>query len=273
MTHAGRQPAACATTSLPRHASRHRCAPCRTPRSAGEGTAVELADLRSRGSLLDPAANDIELPLEGFLVDTLGIGNQDLLDLGPRRVGLLAENADIDRHMPPAIDRVTHPENLGFDDGAAGLLRTEFRSRQKNLAHCNELVLPRLMTGAPHLVMEDRHWILHVDAGPVTGLAVRIDGAPVPHRLQGDDSTFDDRTRRLAVNRDDDADASGRAFEVLRIESVFRHPLAARGFGGRPSSVVHGHMPPSSENLAMTSASVMPCNSPANAYPSGRRSV
>ena len=239
-------------------------------RPAGEGTEVELADLRCGCGLLDPATNDIEFALEGFLVDALGIGNQDLLDLWSCRVGLLAQDADIDRDMPPAVDRVSHLENLGLDDGSAGLLRTEIRSRQEDLAHGHELVRSRLVSGAPHLVMEERHRYLHVDAGPVTGLAVSVNGTPMPHRLQGVYAILDDLPRGLAVNRDNEADAAGRAFEFLGIEAVFRHPLAARGFLGLPGSAVHGHAPSPSVNFAMTSASVMPRNSPANAYPSGR---
>ena len=48
---------------------------------------VEVADPGRR--LLDPAADHVELALEGLLVDALGVRDQDLLDLRPGRVGLL----------------------------------------------------------------------------------------------------------------------------------------------------------------------------------------
>jgi hypothetical protein len=50
---------------------------------------------------------------------------------------------------------------------------------------------------------------LHVDAGAVAGLAVGIDRAAVPHRLQRLDPHQHDLAPRLAVDRRDHADAAG----------------------------------------------------------------
>jgi hypothetical protein len=56
---------------------------------------VQLLDTCGRGGLLDPAADDVKLALEGLLVHALGVGDDDLLDLGPGRVGLLAQHGHI----------------------------------------------------------------------------------------------------------------------------------------------------------------------------------
>jgi hypothetical protein len=54
---------------------------------------VQPLDLRRRRRLLDPAADDVQLALELLLVDVLLAADQDLLDLGPRRVGLVAQHS------------------------------------------------------------------------------------------------------------------------------------------------------------------------------------
>jgi hypothetical protein len=59
----------------------------------------KLLDPGSGGGLLDPAADDVKLALEGLLVHALGVGDDDLLDLGPGRVGLFAQHVDIHRHV------------------------------------------------------------------------------------------------------------------------------------------------------------------------------
>jgi hypothetical protein len=60
-------------------------------RPAAQRTEIQFLDTGGGGGLLDPAADDVKLALEGLLVHALGVGDDDLLDLGPGRVGLLAE--------------------------------------------------------------------------------------------------------------------------------------------------------------------------------------
>src|SRR4030088_3800735 len=50
---------------------------------------------------------------------------------------------------------------------------------------------------------------LDMDAGAIAGLAVGIDGAPVPHRLQRIDAGRHHVAAALAVERHDQADAAG----------------------------------------------------------------
>ena len=54
---------------------------------------------------------------------------------------------------------------------------------------------------------------LHVDASTIAGLAVGVDGAAVPDRLQGVDPGLDDRAARLAVDRRDKPDATAIVLE------------------------------------------------------------
>jgi hypothetical protein len=50
---------------------------------------------------------------------------------------------------------------------------------------------------------------LDVDARAVAGLAVGVDGAAMPHRLQRIDARHHDVAASLAVERHDQADAAG----------------------------------------------------------------
>ena len=62
-------------------------------RPAAHRADVEVADPGPR--LLDPPPDHVELALEGLLVDALGVRDQDLLDLRPRRVGLLRRGTEM----------------------------------------------------------------------------------------------------------------------------------------------------------------------------------
>src|SRR3546814_1748632 len=58
----------------------------------------------------------------------------DLLDLRTRALRLFADDGDINRHLPPAIDGVAGVDDLGFNDSAAGFLRRKVRAREKHHA-------------------------------------------------------------------------------------------------------------------------------------------
>src|SRR3546814_7753044 len=57
-----------------------------------------------------------------------------LLDLRTRALRLFANDGDVDRHLPPAIDGVAGVDDLGFNDGAAGFLRRKVRAREEHHA-------------------------------------------------------------------------------------------------------------------------------------------
>jgi hypothetical protein len=60
-----------------------------------------------------------------------------------------------------------------------------------------------------HLVGEEVLRDRDQDAGAVAGLAVGVDGAPVPDGLERLDRQLDDFAARLAVDGADQADAAG----------------------------------------------------------------
>ena len=245
-------------------------------RPAAQAGQVQLANALRRRRLLDPAADDIQFALKGFLVHALGIRNQNLLDLGPRRIGLFAQAVDIHRNVAPAIDVMAHAQYFGFHDGPAGLLRAEIGARQKHLAHRDQFVLARLVAGAFDLVIEKRHRDLHVNARTVPGLAIGIHRAAVPDRLQRLDAGLDHLAAFLPADRHHQADAARGMLGLLGVQAVFCHPLALGRFGTGPVFVIDGHgiSPSRTNGLDFSySARLTRCGSPAKSQPSGARSA
>ena len=135
------------------------------------------------------------------------VPNHDLLDLGARGVGLLADARDVDRHLPPAIDRIARVEDLRLDDLAATFLRAEVGLGHEHLADRDQAGLQRVAAARDdggEKVLRD----LDVDAGAVAGLAVRVDRAAMPDRAQGVDARLDHVAASLAIQRRDQADAA-----------------------------------------------------------------
>ena len=100
-------------------------------------------------------------------------------------------------------------QDLGLDDDAAALLRAEVGARQEHHADGDAAGLGRLAARIAHVVAEEVLRDLDMDAGAVAGLAVGIDGAAMPHRLQRIDARRHDVAASLAVQRHDQADAAG----------------------------------------------------------------
>jgi hypothetical protein len=176
-------------------------------RAAAQRAEIEVLDLVGDDPLLDAPANDVEVALELVLLDAFRVRDEYLLDLGPGRVRLLADDVDIDRNLPPAVDPVAEGENLRFDDGARTLLRVEIGARQEDHAD-RELARLRLGADRAHMVAEEILRDLHMDAGTVAGLAVGVDGAAMPDGFEGIDGREYDRAARLTVERGDEADAA-----------------------------------------------------------------
>ncbi len=94
-------------------------------------------------------------------------------------------------------------------------------------------------------IVEEPHGQLDMDAGAVAGLAVGIDRAAVPHRLQRIDRRRHDAARRLSVGCRDEADAARVALIFGTVHAMFGK---AGMFGGRevghrlaPLFVERGH--------------------------------
>ena len=198
-------------------------------RAAGQRTDIEFLDLRLCHGLFDPAADDVKLALERILVDVLEVRDQNLLDLWPGSVCLGAQTGHIDRHMAPAIDVVPHAQHFALDDGPAFFLRAEIGARQKYLANGDHLVGIGLVAGPADLVIEELDGDLDVNACAVAGLAVRVDRAAVPDRLQRLDAVLDHLAGPLAVDADHQADTAGRMLFGLGVHAMLRH-VGALGF-------------------------------------------
>ena len=109
-------------------------------------------------------------------------------------------------------DRVAEAQDLGLDDGAAALLRAEVGARQEHHADRDAPDLRALAAGVADMLLEEVLRDLDVDARAVAGLAVGVDGAAVPHRLQRIDARRDHVAASLAVQRHDEPDAAGIEF-------------------------------------------------------------
>ena len=177
-------------------------------RPARQRTQVNPLNLRRQRRLFDPPPDDVQLALKLLRVRPGLAPDQNLLNLGPRRIGLVAQHRHIHRHMPPAIDVMPHPQDFGLDNGPAAFLRPEIRPRQKHLPHRDQLFGVRLVPGPPHLVIEKLDRDLQMNPRPVPGLAVRIHRPAVPHRLERHDAVFHHPPRRFPRNRHHQTDSA-----------------------------------------------------------------
>ncbi len=188
-------------------------------RPARQRTDVEALDLRRDHALLDPAADEVQLLLELGVVDIVGTGDHDLLDLGPRRLRLQTDHRHVDRHLTPAVDGVAALDDRALDDRAATLLRAQIGARQEDHAH-GEPAGPGLVPRGGDAIVEEPVRQIEVQPGAVPGLAVRVDSAAMPHGLQRIDRGLNDTARRLAVGGRDEADAAGVGFELGAIHAL-----------------------------------------------------
>ena len=97
----------------------------------------------SRARRLDAAAADIKRAFKRLFVAAERVGEQDLFDLGPRGVGLHADDGGVDRRLAPAIDVEAEAHDFGLDDRAGAFLRAEVGARQEDLADADLYVRAR----------------------------------------------------------------------------------------------------------------------------------
>ena len=198
-----------------------------------EGLVVQRADIKGRDARLtraplDAAAADVELALQFLGAAAPRIAEHDLFDCGARVLGLLADHGDIHRRLAPAIDIKARAQNFALHQCAAGFLRCEIRTRKEDLADTDPVV-GRVVAGAAHMFTEKLLWHIEPDSRAIAGLAIGVHGAPVPDVFQRRDTHRDDLALRLAVERDDEADAAG-ILLVFRIIGVAVDQFLAIGF-------------------------------------------
>ena len=177
-------------------------------RARRQRTEIQLLDLRRDRLLLDAPANHVQVAVELGIGHALGVPKHDLLDLGTRRVGFLADAGDVDRHLPPTVDAIAECENFRLDDLAAALLRAEVGLRQEHLAdgdRAGHQHRPATLHRRGEKVLRD----FDMDARAVAGLAIGVHRAAMPHRLQRIDAGLHNVAPLLAIQRGDEADAAG----------------------------------------------------------------
>ena len=177
-------------------------------RAAAQRADIEIVDVLFQQAPFDAPADDVEVAFKVRIADAAPVIDHDLLDLGPRGVGLFADDGGVDRHLAPAVDVVTEVQDFGLDDGAAGLLGRKIVLGQKHHAD-REPALGGFVTRAGNVFLEEDLRDLHVDAGAVAGLAVGVDGAAVPDRLERIDARHDHGPPGLTIDRRNQADAAG----------------------------------------------------------------
>ena len=102
-------------------------------------------------------------------------------------------------------------QDFGFHDLPATLLRREIGLRQEHHAHGNAAApgaVAAALDGLGEKILRD----FHMDAGAVTGFAIRIDSAPMPHGTQRIDAGLHHVAARDAIQGGDQAYAAGIVF-------------------------------------------------------------
>lgn len=85
--------------------------------------------MRLEDFFLDPTADNIQVALKFIVINTARIGDHDLFNFRPRGVGFFTNNTGIHRHLPPPINIIAERQYFSFNDGPAGFLAFEIRSR------------------------------------------------------------------------------------------------------------------------------------------------
>ena len=169
-------------------------------RPAAQRADVEVGDAVRLDGLLDAPADDVEVDARtGSSPTPERVLDHDLLDLGPGGVGLLADHVDA-RPAPGASHRCDS-RTRRISDSTMWRQRScalEVGARQEDHAD-GEVPAARLVAGAADMLLEEVLRNLDVDAGAVAGLAVGVDRAAVPQRLERLDAGL--RRPRAAAGR------------------------------------------------------------------------
>ena len=196
-------------------------------------TDVEALNLCLDDLLLDAAADEVERLFKFIEIGRLRIRpcDHDLFDFGPGFLRLAPDDADVDGHLPPAIDRKPCIDDFGFDDGAAGFLSPQVGAGQEDHTDTEPAVVDRLVSARDDGIGKEGHGEVNMQPRAVAGHAVRVDRAAVPHCFQGVDGRSDDAAARTAIGGGDKTDTAGIRFKFGAIHAVAGNARAF-GFGG-----------------------------------------
>ena len=137
--------------------------------------------------------------------------------------GFLAERAGIDRHLPPAIDKMPKRQNFFFNNATTALLGGQICARQKHHANSQPPTII-IMAGAGNMLDEKIAWDFDMDAGAIPGHAVSVNRTAMPNSLQGFNGGFDNGPVWLAITRRDKSHTAGIMFHVRAIHTSGAQP-------------------------------------------------
>ena len=195
--------------------------------------------------------------------------DQDLLNLGPGGIGLFTDAGNVDRHLPPAINRIAGIEDFGFHNLAAAFLRAQIGFWQKDLPHRNapgaEPITTAFHDGGKEILRD-----FNMDARTIAGLAIGIHRAAMPNGAQRINAGLHNLSPWLAIQRGNKANTAGIMFGQVKM----RFTRQARGFGAHKGDVLfaivhHRHSAatamlawPASMKAAICSATSRPSRMP-----------
>ena len=177
---------------------------------------IEVLDGGFAHALLDAPPAEIKPAFEFFHIEAVADVEYDLLDFGARRIGLLADDGDVHRHLAPAIEIEAEAQHFGFDDGAAGFLGAVIGAGRN--------IWPTPIVPPWSLRPERSTWARKKSCGTCRWMPAPspvLPSASTAPRCQTDLSASMARVTtcaaRLAVDRGNQADAAGIVFHVGRI--------------------------------------------------------
>ena len=199
-------------------------------------TDIEIAYLRSDDLLFDPAADKIQVLLKFCCVDLIGHwpSNHDLFNLRPRCLCLVADDGHIDRYLTPTINCVARVDDLRLNNRPAILLCAQVSARQEYHAD-RKPVRHWSVAAVRNRIVEKADGQIDMQSCAIAGLAICINCAAMPYRLQRLNTRRNNAARRLAICRRDQANAAGIAFGLRMIHAFARKAFM---FGGR---IKYGH--------------------------------
>ena len=199
-------------------------------REAGNVPVLRPVDGGHPDLVVGPLPDDVELPLEGHLVEGRVPADEDLPDERLGGLGRLSQRGIVGRHRPPADERLA----LGLDDLLEALLDSAALDPVAGEEDQAGPVLAGLGKGDPGLLadlLEEGVGNLDEDAGAVAGVRLAAGRAAVVEVLEDLDRLLQDPVGLAALDVDDEADAAGVVLEPRVVK-----PLLGRPAGSGPAA-------------------------------------
>ncbi len=145
-------------------------------RTTAQGADVETCESFLLDGFFDSAPHHIEIAFELVVADSASVLDHDLFYLGTRRGGLAPQCRDDDRHLPPAVDAMSHANRMAFYHRATTFLLRLVAPRQEDHADGKPALL-HVMSRALDMLTEELLRNTEMNSCAVAALAVGIDRA------------------------------------------------------------------------------------------------